>query len=259
MYTIWLMFPRVRLSLDLEDFNPINPFGMLDPLIEHGSARDLQEDTQMHSEAMFAKQAQHDKDMFGLESGFITSTAKDQYNRQRALLQDSPGLQMKGLKSAGLNPILAATGGFKSSAGGAMPVPAARASSSAKGEGGGSSGARSNNYSMVAQANAKYLYEQAALTSAQKAKTLAETKKIQSEQPKKDFFEFFWNKFNGDIRNFDNAFSKWADENGKIMNELIDTLGSTFEQIKQEFKEYVDTKFDRSKRGLPEGKTGRNK
>jgi hypothetical protein len=100
-------------------------------LFGHASASELQEDSQAHSEA------QHEKDMFGLESDWSSAQSKTQYERQRELLYDSPGLQMKGLKAAGLNPILAATGGFKSPAGGTLPIPTARAGSSAKGGGAG--------------------------------------------------------------------------------------------------------------------------
>ena len=150
----------------------------VDTLIGHASSSELQEDTQAHSAQMFEKQKEHEIDMFGRESEYATARAKEQYERQRALLEDSPGLQMRGLKSAGLNPILAATGGFKSPAGGSMPIPTARASAGAKGGGAGiASGARSNiadNIMKVAQA--KLLAEQANLTSAQEAKVKEETK-----------------------------------------------------------------------------------
>jgi len=149
----------------------------VDTLIGHASSSELQEDTQAHSAQMFEKQKEHEIDMFGRESEYATARAKEQYDRQRALLQDSPGLQMKGLKSAGLNPILAATGGFKSPAGGTLPIPSARASAGAKGGGAGiSSGARSNIAdNIVKMSQAKLLEEQAGLTSAQKAKVVEET------------------------------------------------------------------------------------
>jgi hypothetical protein len=104
----------------------------------HASAKNLQNDSQAHDSHMFGLQAEHNKAMFGLESDFASAQAAKQYERQRSLLKDSPGLQMQGLRSAGLNPILAATGGFKTPAGGSLPIPTARASSSAKGSGGGS-------------------------------------------------------------------------------------------------------------------------
>jgi hypothetical protein len=104
----------------------------------HASAKNLQNDAQAHDSHMFHGQVAHDKEMFGLESDFASAMAKKQHQRQRQLLYDSPRLQMEGLKNAGLNPILAATGGFKSPAGGSLPIPSARASSSAKGAGQGS-------------------------------------------------------------------------------------------------------------------------
>jgi hypothetical protein len=105
---------------------------------EHASAKNLQNDSQAHDSHMFGMQAGHDKDMFSLESGFASAMAAKQFQRQRQMLRAAPRLQVQGLKAAGLNPILAATGGFKSPAGGSLPIPSARASSSAKGSGGGS-------------------------------------------------------------------------------------------------------------------------
>jgi hypothetical protein len=140
----------------------------------HASAKNLQNDAQAHDSHMFHAQAGHDKDMFGLESEFASAQAAKQYERQRALLQDSPRLQMEGLKSAGLNPILAATGGFKSPAGGSLPIPSARASSSAKGAGQSSPpGAK------LALGQYRLLMEQANLASAQ-------AKKVESEKERVD-------------------------------------------------------------------------
>ena len=142
-------------------------------LIGHASSSELQEDTQAHSAAMFEKQKQHEIEQWGRESQWSSAQAQKQYQRQRNLLQDSPGLQMQGLKSAGLNPILAATGGFKSPAGGSMPIPSARASASAKGGGAGiGAGAK------VQLGQARLLNEQARLTSAQKNKVVEETKYV---------------------------------------------------------------------------------
>lgn len=142
-------------------------------LIDFGMESELQEDAQAFSAQQFEKQKEHEIDMFGRESEYATARALEQYNRQRSLLQDSPGLQMKGLKSAGLNPILAATGGFKSPAGGALPIPAARASATAKGA--STSSGHSGN---IRFGQARLLHEQANLTSAQKAKVEKETEYV---------------------------------------------------------------------------------
>jgi hypothetical protein len=141
--------------------------------VGHASAKNLQNDAQAHDSHMFHMQAGHDKDMFGLESDFASAQAAKQYERQRALLQDSPRLQMEGLKSAGLNPILAATGGFKSPAGGSLPIPSARASSSAKGAGQGSPPGVKVQLGQYA-----LLREQANLTAKQAAKVEKETEFI---------------------------------------------------------------------------------
>ena len=142
-------------------------------LFGHASESEMQEDSQAFSAQQFEAQKAHEIDMFGRESEYSTARAKEQYDRQRALLKDSPGLQMQGLKSAGLNPILAATGGFKSPAGGSLPIPTARASASAKGASTSSRGAGA-----IRIGQARLLNEQANLTSAQKAKVEQETKYV---------------------------------------------------------------------------------
>lgn len=102
----------------------------------HASSKSLQNDSQEHDATMFVEQAKHDKEMFELESDFNSAEAAKAYDRQRQFYKDAPGLQMAGLKSAGLNPILAATGGFKTASGGSQQASAS-ASSSARGSGGG--------------------------------------------------------------------------------------------------------------------------
>lgn len=104
---------------------------------EHASAKHLQNDSQAHDAQMFTQQAQHDKDMFKLESDFNAREALNAYNREREFAKDMPLMQVEGLKKAGLNPMLAATGGFRAASGGDQQA-SAKASSSAKGSGGGS-------------------------------------------------------------------------------------------------------------------------
>jgi hypothetical protein len=106
----------------------------------HASAKSLQDDQQSFNNMMFNQEVAHAKDMFKLESDFTSNMAEKQYDRQLELLKNSPMLQMQGLKSAGLNPILAATGGFKSPAGAGLSIPIARAST-ARGSGSGVSSA----------------------------------------------------------------------------------------------------------------------
>jgi hypothetical protein len=189
-----LVFPKVCLY-----WNPLDAIGdvlssvpivgdLLGAGAEHASAKDLQNDSQAHDAHMFGMQAEHDKNMFGLESEWASAQAKKQYDRQRTLLLHSPWLQMRGLKKAGLNPILAATGGFKSPAGGSLPIPSARASSSAKG-----SGQSSPMGAKLALGEVKIRQEQAKLISQQRQTTAqqgwyygAQAQKAQSEAKKAD-------------------------------------------------------------------------
>ena len=137
----------------------------------HASAKNLQNDAQAHDSHMFGLQSAHAIDMFEREAGYMDK----QYGRQRALIKDSPGLQMQGLKSAGLNPILAASGGFKSPAGGALP--GARAQASAK----GSSSPGLSPVKLAIAENArqgKVASAQASLYEAQKAKVEKETQYV---------------------------------------------------------------------------------
>lgn len=144
----------------------------------HGSAQDLQNDAQAHDSAMFNLQAAHDKTMFGMESDYNSAEALKSYQRERQFAKDMPGLQMQGLKSAGLNPILAATGGFKADSGGRQQATA-KASSSAKGTGQGSPpGAR-----LMLGETAKR-YAEVDLLKAQKELVKAQTGKVPSETGK---------------------------------------------------------------------------
>jgi hypothetical protein len=156
--------------------------------VEHASAKNLQNDSQAHDSHMFGMQAGHDKDMFGLESEFASAMAAKQFQRQRQMLRAAPQLQVQGLKAAGLNPILAATGGFKSPAGGSLPIPSARASSSAKG-----SGQTAPSGAKLALGEYKIRQEQAKLITQQRQTTAqqgwyygAQAQKAQSEAKKAD-------------------------------------------------------------------------
>jgi hypothetical protein len=137
-----LFIPKVRYAFIDKLVSTVTDIPIIGDLLSagvgHASAKNLQNDAQAHDTSMFIHQAAHDKDMFGLESEFSAKQAELAYQRQRNLLKDSPGLQMQGLKAAGLNPILAATGGFKTPAGGSLPIARATAGSSAKGSGQGS-------------------------------------------------------------------------------------------------------------------------
>ena len=161
--------------------------------MEHASAKALQNDSQAHDAHMFGMSAGHDKDMFNLqkmfsinqfgrESNFAKDMAKVQYDRQLDSIRKSPGLQMKGLKEAGLNPVLAATGGFRSAAGSPMPVPRAGAQASAKPTGARGSGQHAAKISKMDLAHSarqtKLINEQAELIKAQKEKTQEETKYV---------------------------------------------------------------------------------
>lgn len=159
----------------------------------HASAKNLQNDAQAHDSAMFGMQADYGREMFDKEAQFATDMSQEQYNRQINLLKNSARYQMQGLEKAGLNPILAATGGFKSPAGAGLSIPVARASASAKGSGAGSSpGARLTiGQTRLLEAQANQANAQAELTRAQTTnvpktgdKITAETEKAQAEVDK---------------------------------------------------------------------------
>jgi hypothetical protein len=197
----------------------------------HWSAKDLQKTARSHDKAMFGEQALHDKQMFGLESDFAAKQAARQHHRQRVLLQDAPQLQMEGLKAAGLNPILAATGGFKSPAGGALPIPTARASSSAKGSGGGAPpGAKlqlGQYRLLMEQANATA--KQADLSEAQAEKVRKETEyvgnKIDISEPLARAFE--------KLVEIADSWSKNDGEKSKIMERLINSNKESKEDLRR--------------------------
>jgi hypothetical protein len=175
-----LFVPKVRLGFLDKILGAVTSIPIVGDLLgvgaEHASAKNLQNDSQAHDSHMFGMQAEHDKTMFGMESEFASAQAAKQYERQRKMLQDSPRLQMEGLKSAGLNPILAASGGFKSPAGGSLPIPTARASSSAKG-----SGQTAPAGAKITVGQAKLLREQATATAKQGNLYDAQADKVKKE------------------------------------------------------------------------------
>lgn len=123
--------------------NPFTGFGLLDPLIEHASAKDIQQRGADVDREMFEKSTAHDIDMFNMESDFSREQMQKQYDLNQLSLQESPGSMMSGLRSAGLNPIMAATGGFRTQAPNVSSIGAS-AKSSSPSRGSGGSGARSN-------------------------------------------------------------------------------------------------------------------
>jgi hypothetical protein len=215
----------------------------------HWSAQELQKTGQRHDKAMFFEQAKHDKDMFGLESDFASAQAAKQYERQKGLLQESPRLQMEGLKSAGLNPILAATGGFKSPAGGSLPIPTARASSSAKGSGGGvPPGAKLQlgQYRLLTeQANATA--KQADLSEAQAEKVRKETEfvgnKIDISEPIARAFEKLvqiadnWSKNDGEKTKMMERLINRTEESKADLKRLWDFILNTYGNAQKAFEE----------------------
>lgn len=111
----------------LDSFNPFTGFGLLDSVVEHASAKDLQ-----HRGYDF------DREMWEKSSAFSREMMDKQYGLNQKSLQESPGSMMAGLRSAGINPILAATGGFKGDA------PNVSALGATPSRGGSPGGAKSN-------------------------------------------------------------------------------------------------------------------
>jgi hypothetical protein len=237
----------------------------------HASAKNLQNDAQSHDSHMFHMQAGHDKDMFGLESDFASAMAKKQHQRQRQLLYDSPRLQMEGLKNAGLNPILAATGGFKSPAGGSLPIPSARASSSAKGAGQASPpGVKMalGEYK-IRQEQAKYIDQQrrtsakhAELYEKQKDKTEAETVGKNFDNLVKRFNTKFYTEAESGLMTMDKVFQILQEFSlsGAFKN-AYERFGMSpkeaYERLKELGEEYIGNR--NSYKGGTGGRNRRNK
>lgn len=74
---------------------------------------------------------------------------------------------------------------------------------------------------------------------ANSAKVQAETDAITSQQPKKEFFEFFWKQYNKDIRNFDKAFQDWASKNRQQVDAWLDKMDQSLTDMKDDFKDYI--------------------
>jgi hypothetical protein len=146
-------------GISLNNLNPFTGFGLLDTGLEHASAKDLQQRGHDFDREMWDKQSAFAVEQFGRESDFTAGESKKQFERNK-ILQDlqfqydlkgmrlGPKAMVTGLKDAGLNPILAATGGFRG------PTPnvglpsqgqaSAKATAGGPSRGGSPAGARSN-------------------------------------------------------------------------------------------------------------------
>lgn len=161
--------------------NPLTGFGVLDPIVEHASAKDIQQRGADVDREMFEKSRLHDIDMFNRESQFSSAQMEKQYGLNMRSLYESPSRMMSGLKSAGLNPILAATGGFRTQAPNVSALGAS-AKSNSPSRGSGGSGAKSN-IAMAAKMGA-LVQSEADLNSAMAQKARAEAGRVPTETGK---------------------------------------------------------------------------
>jgi hypothetical protein len=236
--------------------NPFTGFGLLDTAASHASSKDLQQRSHDFDREMWDKQSAFAQSQ-QLRSFDISKQLMDkQYGLGLRGLEHAPSSAVQGLRKAGLNPILAATGGFKSSApnvsvAGVSPVGASPS------RGGSPGGAKSNiAAASLMESNAKMMEAQARKFDAEattqgalqekyvadKLKTMAERDKIQFENHKKSFFAFFWEKFDGDLRDFNQAFSDWSRRNGEKVDRILDSIDLTLEDMwslwRKQFKQY---------------------
>lgn len=162
-YTIWLLFPKLKICFGLDNLNPFTGFGLLDTGLEHASAKDLQQRGADIDREMFDKSTAHDIAMFEKESKLAKEQMKSQYDYNLKAVEQNPQRLMAGFKQAGLNPILAATGGFKSSA---PHVAALGASAKSNSPSRGSGGQRANSNIAMAHKMGSLVESQADLNSA---------------------------------------------------------------------------------------------
>lgn len=252
------------LSLSL---NPLTGFGLLDPIVEHASAKDLQHRGFDFDREMFDKSSAFAVEQFGRESDFQREMQSTQFKNYMDSIEGSSARQVKGLKAAGLNPILAATGGFKPQ-GVTTQAGTAKAGPATGGRGGGAKGASSRigehaRQSSLIKSNVA-LNASAAAVNKEKEETertiqyknradakrsLAEADKTELQNMKRSFFAFFWEQMSGDLRRFDEAFRKWSDNNGKKIDAWLDSTGQSIIDFKNNLrKDYQGSTGGRNRR-----------
>jgi hypothetical protein len=244
------------MGFSFDDLNPFTGFGLLDSLAGHASSKDLQQRGHDFDREMWEKQSAFAQSQQMRSFDISRQLMEKQYGLGLRGLESAPSSAVQGLKKAGLNPILAATGGFKSSAPN-VSAPGVGPVGATPSRGGSPGGAKSNiAAASLMESNAKMMDAQArkfdaeAITQtalqekyiADKLKTLAERDKIEFENHKKSFFAFFWEKFDGVLREFNQAFSDWSKKNGEKVNRILDSIDLTLEDMwslwRKQFKQY---------------------
>lgn len=162
--------------------------------IEHASAKDLQHRGHDFDREMWDKQSAFAVEQFGRESDLQRELQKSQFDYQMRGVQEQPGRLVKGLKQAGLNPILAASGGFRANSPN-VSMGSASASTPSSARSGSPSGAKmaigqayknikltdsqanlNSALSATEASKQRMLGEQAGLYAAQKEQQTADTK-----------------------------------------------------------------------------------
>jgi hypothetical protein len=131
------------MGFSLDNLNPFTGFGLLDTGLEYLGSSELQEDAQAFDAELFDKSTAFAVEQFGRESDFTKEMQDRQYQYNLQAIKEAPSQLMAGLKAAGLNPILAATGGFKASPP-SVQSGSAKANTISPGRGGAASGISSN-------------------------------------------------------------------------------------------------------------------
>lgn len=247
--------------------NPFTGFGLLDTGLEHISSKDLQQRGHDFDREMFDKSSAFSVDQFGRESEFQREMQATQFKNYMDSIEGSSARQVKGLKAAGLNPILAATGGFKPQ-GVTTQAGSAKAGPATGGRGGVAKGASSrvaealrmskivsstvDLNSSAEQLNRDKSETERALQEKHRAdarRSLAEADKTEFQNMKRSFFSFFWEQMSGDLRRFDEAFRKWSDNNGKKIDAWLDKSGQSVIDFKNNLKkEYQGNTGGRNRR-----------
>lgn len=198
------------MGVSLDNLNPFTGFGLLDSAIDHASAKDIQ-----HRGFDF------DREMFDKQVSFSKEFSETQYNRYLEAIRKTPSLHVSGLREAGLNPILAASGGFQPSSGSIPSVPSITSGRSGSSGGTRSQVATQSREGFLAKKTGKVLdaqyntvAQQGWLNSANASKAMAEAEKIKAETLRTQYENIKREKIADIYSSEFGTFMVWAQETG---------------------------------------------